>query len=240
MDIAVVLNSTPDPFVGQSDMVMRGMAQDLNNMLAVIASGLVSIERGADPQQLSRLLAGMRRAIRNAASMSDDIAELSVGPVMTREQVSLAVALRELEDRARAILGEGVDLRTEIARDLWRVHVVPSYLRFALCNLLANAADAMPKGGWLSVSTRVTENGLTVEVGDTGAGIPTEHIARIYDPFFTTKADGAGTGLGLSVTYGIVQEHGGSLTCDSAVGQGTRFILVLPLAYAGGGEAKAN
>lgn len=82
MDIAVVLNSTPDPFVGESDMVMRGMAQDLDNMLAVIASGLVSIERGADPQQLSRLLAGMRRAIRNAASMSDDIAELSVGPVI--------------------------------------------------------------------------------------------------------------------------------------------------------------
>jgi two-component system NtrC family sensor kinase len=133
--------------------------------------------------------------------------------------------------------------RIQVRRDLTANGHILGFeykLQQVFLNLFLNARDAMPKGGWLSVSTRVNEHGLTVEVGDTGAGIPTEHIARIYDPFFTTKADGAGTGLGLSVTYGIVQEHGGSLTCESAVGQGTRFILVLPLAYAGGGEAKAN
>ena len=70
--------------------------------------------------------------------------------------------------------------------------------------------------------------------------MPPEVRAKMFNPFFTTKADGAGTGLGLSVTYGIVQEHGGTLTCESAVGQGTRFILVFPLAKAGGGEVKAN
>ena len=67
-------------------------------------------------------------------------------------------------------------------------------------------------------------------MADTGVGIPSEHLARIYDPFFTTKAEGRGTGLGLSVTYGIVQEHGGTLTCESDTNQGTRFRLVLPLA----------
>ena len=113
-------------------------------------------------------------------------------------------------------------------------------LQQVFLNLFLNARDAMPKGGWLSVSTRATGDTITVEVGDTGSGIPTEHIARIYDPFFTTKADGAGTGLGLSVTYGIVQEHGGTLMCESAVGHGTRFILALPVTNAGGGEAKAN
>jgi signal transduction histidine kinase len=66
-------------------------------------------------------------------------------------------------------------------------------------------------------------------VADTGSGIPPEHLARIYDPFFTTKAIGRGTGLGLSITYGIVHEHEGSIRCDSAVGQGTRFTLTLPL-----------
>ena len=81
---------------------------------------------------------------------------------------------------------------------------------------------------------------MTVEVADTGSGIPSEHISRIYDPFFTTKVDGRGTGLGLSVTYGIVQEHLGTLTCESVVGQGTRFILTLPAAHTGSQEALAQ
>ena len=73
---------------------------------------------------------------------------------------------------------------------------------------------------------------MVAEVADTGSGIPPEQVARIYDPFFTTKAIGRGTGLGLSITYGIVREHDGTIRCDSAVGQGTRFTLTLPLAAA--------
>ena len=71
---------------------------------------------------------------------------------------------------------------------------------------------------------------ILAEVADTGSGIPSEHLARIYDPFFTTKTIGRGTGLGLSITYGIVHEHDGTIGCDSAVGQGTRFLLRLPIA----------
>jgi two-component system NtrC family sensor kinase len=97
-------------------------------------------------------------------------------------------------------------------------------------NLFLNARDAMPKGGWLTIVTRASGDSATVEVADTGSGIPAEQLSRIYDPFFTTKDIGKGTGLGLSITYGIVQEHGGSITCDSAPGQGTRFALTLPLA----------
>jgi signal transduction histidine kinase len=101
-------------------------------------------------------------------------------------------------------------------------------LQQVFLNLFLNAKDAMPRGGWLSVCTRVDGDTVTAEVADTGSGIPNEYLARIYDPFFTTKAIGQGTGLGLSITYGIVREHGGSIDCVSSVGQGTRFTLALP------------
>ena len=101
-------------------------------------------------------------------------------------------------------------------------------LQQVFLNLFLNAKDAMPRGGWLTIATRVDGDDAVVEVADTGSGIPSEYIARIYDPFFTTKAIGQGTGLGLSITYGIVREHDGAIDCDSAVGQGTRFTLTLP------------
>jgi signal transduction histidine kinase len=97
-------------------------------------------------------------------------------------------------------------------------------------NLFLNARDAMPRGGWLTITTRLDGGHAIAEVADTGSGIPAEHLARIYDPFFTTKAIGRGTGLGLSIAYGIIREHDGGIECDSAVGQGTRFVLSLPLA----------
>ena len=106
-------------------------------------------------------------------------------------------------------------------------------LQQVFLNLFLNARDAMPSGGWLSVATRVEDDRVVAEVADTGSGIPPEQLARIYDPFFTTKAIGRGTGLGLSITYGIVHEHDGAIRCDSAVGQGTRFTLTLPRAADG-------
>jgi signal transduction histidine kinase len=107
-------------------------------------------------------------------------------------------------------------------------------LQQVFLNLFLNAKDAMAgTGGRLMVSTSNGE-GVHVTVGDTGAGIAREHIQRIYDPFFTTKTtprEGAnrGTGLGLSVTYGIIQEHAGKIRVESAVGQGTTFYLDFPL-----------
>ena len=94
----------------------------------------------------------------------------------------------------------------------------------------AGGQHAMPRGGWLTLATRIDDDSVCVEVADTGQGIPPEQLARIYDPFFTTKSIGRGTGLGLSISYGIVREHDGSLRCDSAVGQGTRFTLTMPMA----------
>jgi two-component system NtrC family sensor kinase len=95
-------------------------------------------------------------------------------------------------------------------------------------NLILNARDAMPSGGWLTLATRADDDAVVIEVRDTGTGIKPQDIKRIYDPFFTTKGIGRGTGLGLSVSYGILQEHGGAIFVDSAPGQGTTFQVALP------------
>ena len=122
-----------------------------------------------------------------------------------------------------------VKVRRELCSSPPFVAGIEHKLQQVFLNLFLNARDAMPKGGWLSVSTRLEDGQVVAEVSDTGSGIPSEHLSRIYDPFFTTKLIGKGTGLGLSITYGIVREHEGTLTCQSSVGKGTRFIVSLPV-----------
>src|SRR5262249_691073 len=126
-----------------------------------------------------------------------------------------------------------IKVRRELAGASLSVVGVEHQLQQVFLNLFLNARDAMPRGGWLTVTTRSAGRHVIAEVGDTGSGVPPEHLARIYDPFFTTKATGRGTGLGLSITYGIVHEHAGSIRCDSALGQGTRFTLTFPDAMVG-------
>ena len=117
----------------------------------------------------------------------------------------------------------------KVRRDLHPAPVNVTGYEFKLqqvfLNLFLNARDAMTSGGWLAISTRLEGGEAVAEVSDTGNGISPEHIARIYDPFFTTKPMGQGTGLGLSITYGIVREHEATIQCDSTPGQGTRFEL---------------
>src|SRR5262249_52716528 len=123
-----------------------------------------------------------------------------------------------------------IKVRRELSAEPLTVNGIEHQLQQVFLNLFLNARDAMPRGGWLSVTTRVDRDRVIAETADTCSGIPSDQLARIYDPFFTTKSIGRGTGLGLSITYGIVREHEGMIHCDSAVGQGTRFTLSLPLA----------
>ena len=102
-------------------------------------------------------------------------------------------------------------------------------LQQVFLNLFLNARDAMEHGGTLAVRTSAADGVAHIEVADTGQGIPAENLARIYDPFFTTKGSRKGTGLGLSVTYGIVREHGGTIEVESQPGTGTRFLVEFPL-----------
>ena len=107
----------------------------------------------------------------------------------------------------------------------------PGQLNQVIINLMTNAADAMGGNGTLTLRTYTLpgDDKIALELSDTGAGIPPEILSRIFDPFFTTKEVGKGTGLGLSTVYGIIQEHGGTIEVQSQVGQGTTFLIHLPL-----------
>jgi two-component system sensor histidine kinase HydH len=103
----------------------------------------------------------------------------------------------------------------------------PDRMAQCLLNLYLNAIEAMPSGGALRIAVdRATDDSLVIEVRDTGAGIPTEHLSRIFDPYFTTKS--SGTGLGLAIVHKIVEAHAGRIYVFSEAGQGTRFRIVLP------------
>ncbi|HTK79887.1 MAG TPA: ATP-binding protein, partial [Rhizomicrobium sp.] len=143
----------------------------------------------------------------------------------------------------RRLLGEKVALEMVHGRDLWPVKADVSQLEQVVVNLAVNARDAMPKGGKLTVRTaNVTADEcktfpykplpaadyVTIEVKDTGTGIPREIIDKIFEPFFTTKETGKGTGLGLSTVYGIVKQTNGYVFVDSVVGEGTTFRIFLP------------
>jgi two-component system NtrC family sensor kinase len=128
------------------------------------------------------------------------------------------------------IIMQKVEVETKLEGDLPRLQIDVNQMQQVFANLILNALDAMPRGGRLSFRTRKMAAGEQVEVSitDTGRGIPKEHLGRIFDPFFTTKGM-AGTGLGLSVSYGIVRRHGGTIEARSAAGKGTTMIIRLPV-----------
>jgi signal transduction histidine kinase len=121
-----------------------------------------------------------------------------------------------------------IRIRRELSTTPTMVRAVEGKLQQVFLNLILNARDAMPTGGWLSISSRTEDDRAVIEVADTGTGIANEDLSRIYDPFFTTKAVGQGTGLGLSIVYSVVQEHRGAIDCRTGSG-GTRFTVTLPV-----------
>jgi len=125
-----------------------------------------------------------------------------------------------------------VDFEVDIPEELPEVLCAIGQLRQVFLNLFINAVQAMKEGGLLKVTARPAKDGRAVKitVSDTGVGIPPENIPHLFEPFFTTKPPGEGTGLGLSVIYGIIKKHGGNIEVDSVPGEGTSFTVTLPVA----------
>jgi two-component system, NtrC family, sensor kinase len=216
-------------------LLAAGVAHEVNTPLTGISSFTQMLLEGADPEDpKTRLLEKIERQTFRAAKIVNGLLNLSRPASNTTSELAI-VDLNVVIADVLALLEHqfathSVKLRRELSDTPVMVLGIEHKLQQVFLNLFLNAKDAMPKGGWLSVRTALESDRVVAEVADTGSGIPNEYLARIYDPFFTTKAMNQGTGLGLSITYGIVREHEGSIDCDSQVGQGTRFVLSLPVA----------
>ena len=221
-----------------------GVAHDFNNLLTIIGSyaelALGELRR-EDP--LHGHLTEIAAAGERAAGLTRQILAFSRKQVLVPKVLDLNEAVADLGRMLQRILGEDIDLRTQLAADLGAVHADPSQLGQVLLNLAVNARDAMPRGGVLTISTANVELQpgqaaahpeleagpyVMLSVADTGEGMSPETQARVFEPFFTTKETGQGTGLGLSTVYGIVRQSGGDITLRSEPGQGTTFRVRLP------------
>jgi two-component system NtrC family sensor kinase len=225
-------------------LLAAGVAHEVNTPLTGISSFTQMLLDGADPSDPKTvLLEKIERQTFRAAKIVNGLLNLSRPGTASNERIDVdlnAVIMDVFSLLEHQFEVGSIKVRRELAPAPATVLGIEHQLQQVFLNLFLNARDAMPRGGWLSVSTRIEGDRVVAEIADTGSGIPSEQIARIYDPFFTTKSIGRGTGLGLSITYGIVREHDGTIHCDSAVGQGTRFMLALPLAPADARSARAN
>src|SRR3954471_4745739 len=215
-------------------LLAAGVAHEVNTPLTGISSFTQMLLDGADPSDpRTMLLEKIERQTFRAAKIVNGLLNLSrPGPASNdRTQIDLNAVITDVFSLLEHQFEVGkIKVRRELVSSPVRVLGIEHQLQQVFLNLFLNARDAMPRGGWLSVTTHIEGDRVVGEIADTGSGIPAEQLARIYDPFFTTKAIGRGTGLGLSITYSIVHEHDGTIRCDSAVGQGTRFTLTLPRA----------
>lgn len=223
-----------------------GIAHDFNNMLTVITG---TIEILADGVRDNPQLAAIAKLINDAA---DRGAQLTSSLLAFARKQPLLPAETDVNDLVGDVvrllsqtLGSQIEIRTELDRDAWLAFIDRSQLSAALVNLAINARDAMPDGGTLSFATRNVQLGipeamargveragdhLLIEVSDTGTGISPSHLEKIFDPFFSTKEVGQGTGLGLSMVFGFVKQSGGGIEVKSEQGQGTIFRIYLPKA----------
>ncbi|HYX70112.1 MAG TPA: ATP-binding protein, partial [Terriglobales bacterium] len=216
-------------------LLAAGVAHEVNTPLAVISSYAQMLSKQVqDDEKKSALLEKITRQTFRASEIVNNLLNFSRTSGTEFGAVSLNKVIKDtltlLEHQLKT---SRIKVQDELADDLPAIHGNAGKLQQVFLNLFLNARDAMPSGGTLTVAT---SNGSSVQVlvADTGSGIAQEHIHRIYDPFFTTKngtqgGQPRGTGLGLAVTYGIIQEHAGKIRVESQPGEGTRFYLQFPM-----------
>ena len=221
-----------------------GIAHDFNNVLSAIMMAtdfLLNAHKPTDPsfQDIMQIKQNANRA----AALVRQLLAFSRRQTLRPQVLDLSEALSDISMLLRRLIGEKVSLDVKHGRNLWPVKTDLSQFEQVIVNLAVNARDAMPDGGRLMLRTaNVGEEEsrllphkdmppgeyVLIEVADTGTGIPDEIIDKIFEPFFSTKEVGMGTGLGLSTVYGIIKQTGGFVFVDSEIGRGTTFRIFLP------------
>ena len=223
-----------------------GVAHDFNNVLTVISGylGLAMAEVASD-SPVKAALTEVEKAARRATGLVRQLLLFSRRQPMQFTAVDFNSALNELLKMLRRFIGENIRMEIKHGADLWPLAGDACSVDQVVMNLAVNARDAMPDGGILTIETsnvKVDEafcrgslkakpgRFVRLSISDTGSGMDRETVQHIFEPFFTTKEAGKGTGLGLTVVYGIVKEHQGWISCFSEPGQGTVFHVYLPVA----------
>ncbi|MDB4890148.1 MAG: domain S-box protein [Gemmatimonadetes bacterium] len=222
-----------------------GVAHDFNNLLTVIGAHsaflLESLESD-DPRYEDA--EAIQKATIRAAGLTRQLLAFSRKQILKPTSLALNAIVEETREMLRRLLGEDIEIRTELASDLGSVIADATQINQVLVNLAVNARDAMPNGGVLTIATSnvsvvagtsaargvvPTGDYALIEVRDTGTGMDAATMARLFEPFFTTKAPGKGTGLGLATVYGVVKQSAGYVLAKSRIGHGTMFEIYLPL-----------
>ncbi|MBA2543549.1 MAG: response regulator [Deltaproteobacteria bacterium] len=216
-------------------MLAGGIAHDFNNLLVPILGNAEMVLESIEPNHPDRdLIDEIRQAGMSARDLVGQLLAFSRKQVLQLRTVDIADEARTVARLLIRALPEHVELQLDLVGAL-SVRADPGQLQQVILNLVVNAKDAMPAGGTIRmIGRRVELPGphISLVIEDTGTGMDEATLAKVFEPFFTTKELGRGTGLGLSTAYGIVEQHGGTLTATSQLGRGTRFELMLPCAVA--------
>ncbi len=220
-----------------------GLAHDFNNMLTGIMGSLDILARRIADGRLSdtgRFIEAATAAAGRAAALTHRLLAFSRRQPLDPRPLDVNALVASMQDLLSRTLGEQVTLKVTLDPDLWAALTDENQLENAILNLAINARDAMPEGGHLTIETANIDGAAqyaSIRVRDTGEGMAPDVLERVYEPFFTTKPLGQGTGLGLSMVYGFVRQTGGEMRIDSAPGEGTTVELRLPRAADAGAAA---
>lgn len=223
-----------------------GIAHDINNLLQVVLgqADMLRLRTGMDQESIQSIMA-IRRSALNGAELVKRVLTFSRQAETEMKPLNLTDEVRRVQKLLLRTIPRMIRIEMALADNLWLIEADPSQLEQILLNLAVNAKDAMPEGGTLIFETRNTalrkeycethpevQQGkyVMLTVSDTGQGIEKHVIERVFEPFFSTKAPGEGTGLGLSTVFGIVKNHGGHINCYSESGVGTTFKIYFPVA----------